>query len=144
MVIDRFNLNDNLDSAVHHNCAMTPKQERFCQEIASGKSQAEAYRAAFDAENMKPATIHKRASELMDNGEVTGRVDELRAELAKKAMWTREMSVKALIRVFAAGDTPAAVKVSAVKELNAMHGYNAPTELNVTTRELPASVDDFV
>lgn len=123
---------------------MTPKQERFCSEIASGKSQADAYRAAFDAENMKAATVHKRASELMSNGEITGRVDELRGELAKKALWTREMSVKALVRVYAERDTPAAVKVSAVKELNAMHGYNAPTELSVTTRELPASIDEFV
>lgn len=123
---------------------MTPKQERFCHEVASGKTQAEAYRIAFNAENMKDATVYKRASELMANGEVTGRVAELRGELAKKALWTREMSVKALVRVYAADDTPAAVKVSAVKELNAMHGYNAPTELHVTSRELPASVDDFV
>lgn len=123
---------------------MTPKQERFCHEVVSGKTQAEAYRIAFNAENMKDATVYKRASELMANGEVTGRVTELRGELAKKALWTREMSVKALVRVYAADDTPAAVKVSAVKELNAMHGYNAPTELHVTSRELPASVDEFV
>ena len=28
--------------------SLTPKQEKFAQEVASGKSQSDAYRAAFD------------------------------------------------------------------------------------------------
>jgi mannose-6-phosphate isomerase class I len=38
----------------------------------------------------------------------------------------------------------AAGLVAAVKELNAMHGFNAPMEITATVKSLPASVDDFV
>lgn len=107
---------------------LTPKQEKFTQCIADGMTQADAYRTAFDAGNMKPETIHKRASELMGNGEVTGRVQELRGKLATKALWTREMSVTALVKAYrvAEGQTNASGMTGAVKELNAMHGYNEP------------------
>jgi hypothetical protein len=125
---------------------MTPKQEKFAQCVADGMSQADAYRAAFDAGKMKPETIHKRASELMGNGAVTGRVAELREALAAKALWTREDSVRALetaMRIAQDKDNAAGL-VAAVKELNAMHGFNAPVEISATVKSLPASVDDFV
>jgi hypothetical protein len=70
--------------------ALTPKQEAFAQEIASGKSQADAYRIAFNAGKMKPETIYKRASELMANGEITGRVQELREPVVQKVQLTLE------------------------------------------------------
>jgi len=44
---------------------LTPKQEKFAQSVASGKSQADAYRMAYNAENMKDETVWARASELM-------------------------------------------------------------------------------
>jgi hypothetical protein len=70
--------------------ALTPKQEAFAQEIASGKSQADAYRSAFNAAKMKPATIYNRASELMADGEITVRVQELRAPVVEKVQLTLE------------------------------------------------------
>lgn len=127
--------------------SLTTKQEAFCQAIADGMSQANAYRHAFDVSpSTKPETIHKRASELMQNGEVTGRVSQLRQALESKAIWTREMSVKALVSAYkVAQEKKNAVGMTgAVKELNAMHGYNEPVRLDVTMRELPASVDEFV
>ena len=111
--------------------SLTPKQEKFAHCIADGMSQADAYRTAFDAGKMKAETIHKRASELMADGAVTGRVQELRGRLATKALWTREMSVKALVRAYQEGN--GSVKVAAVKELNAMHGFNAPQKVEVST-----------
>ena len=123
--------------------SLTPKQEKFAQAIADGMTQADAYRHAFDVRpQTKIETIHKRASELMSNGEVSGRVSEVKAALASKALWTREMSVKALIAAYREGKP--SDKISAVKELNNMHGYNEPQRLEVTTRALPSSVDDFV
>ena len=65
----------------------------------------------------------------MASGEVSGRVEELRSALTTKALWTREMSVKALVQAYREGN--AGVKVSAVKELNAMHGFNAPQKVDV-------------
>jgi phage terminase small subunit len=69
---------------------LTPKREKFAQAVASGKNHGEAYRMAFDAANMKPETIRKRASELAARGDVRGRIDELRAPIVEKAQITLE------------------------------------------------------
>jgi hypothetical protein len=126
---------------------LTSKQEAFCQAIADGVSQAEAYRRAYNvSETTKPETVWKRSSELMQNGAVTGRVHEIQESLAKKALWTREMSVKALIESYrvAKDRKNSNGMTGAVKELNAMHGYNEPQQIDLNIRQLPASVDDFV
>lgn len=51
-------------------------------------SQADAYRAAYDAGKMKPETVQKRASELMGNGAIAGRVRELQEAGASIAVYT--------------------------------------------------------
>jgi peptidyl-tRNA hydrolase len=109
---------------------LTAKQEAFCQGIADGLGQADAYRMAYDAEGMKDNTVYSKASIMMSEGKVKARVVELKAQVAEKQLWSREMSVKALVQAYREGS--GAVKVSAVKELNAMHGYNEPSKLNVT------------
>ena len=122
---------------------LTAKQEAFAQAIASGKTQADAYRLAYNADKQKDATLWSNASRLMADSKVLARVDELRGKLEKKELWTREMSVKALIGAYKEGNPTA--KIAAVKELNAMHGFNAPTRLDVTTRTLePIPDDDFL
>ncbi len=76
---------------------MTPKQERFAQEVASGKlSQADAYRAAYGAGNMAPKTLQEKASRLMATGKVRARVGELRAPLVEKAGITLESHLEKL------------------------------------------------
>lgn len=111
--------------------SLTAKQEAFAQGIAKGLGQADAYRAAYDAENMKDATVYNRAGDLMKNGEITARIAELKKEVQNKHLWSREMSVKALIQAYKEGS--ASAKVAAIKELNLMHGYNAPTEAKLDT-----------
>ncbi|MES2950274.1 MAG: hypothetical protein V4858_17160 [Pseudomonadota bacterium] len=111
---------------------LTTKQETFAQAVADGMSQADAYRSAYDASKSKPETIWSKASELMADGKVAARVDELRAVLASKALWTREKSVSRLADIADDAEARAAEKVSAIKELNAMHGFNAPTKLEVS------------
>ena len=49
---------------------LTAKQDKFARLVAEGKTQADAYREAYNASNMKPETIHKRASELFLDGVV--------------------------------------------------------------------------
>lgn len=120
--------------------SLTAKQEAFAQAIADGMSQADAYRTAFDVKpTTKPETIHKRASELMADGDVSGRVTSLKAALASKALWTREMSVKALIAAYREGKP--SDKISAVKELNAMHGFNAPQKIDVKADVAVSAID---
>jgi hypothetical protein len=92
-------------------------------------TQADAYRASYSAEKTKDKALWVKASQLMANGKVRERVNELRKPLEDKQLWTREMSVKALITAYKEG--AASVKVSAVKELNLMHGFNAPTKIEL-------------
>jgi hypothetical protein len=109
---------------------LTPKQEAFCKCIADGMTQAEAYRSSYCAEKMKDNSVWTKASILMSDGKIRERVSQLRKPLEEKQLWTREMSVKALITAYKTGSP--SVKVSAVKELNLMHGFNAPSKVDIT------------
>ena len=116
---------------------LTAKQEAFCQGVADGLTQADAYRAAYNAEKMKPSTVQVKASELMADGKVAVRVKELKEALAKKQLWTREMSVKALAKAYQIAEHAgnASGMTGAVKELNAMHGYNVPIKLDLQSSD---------
>lgn len=107
--------------------AVTPRQEKFAQEVANGHSQAEAYRIAYPKSQLwKDEAVWSMASKLMRN--VSQRVDELRAALAEKALWSREQSVNVLSEIASAAEKDSD-RVSAIKELNAMHGFNAPQKM---------------
>ena len=127
---------------------LTAKQEAFSQAIADGLGQADAYRMAYDAESMKDESIYPQASKLMKNPKVATRIGELKAQVADKQLWTREMSVKGLISAYriALEAKTSTGMTAAVKELNIMHGYNEPTKLSITgnmvTRIIREVTDD--
>ena len=111
--------------------ALTAKQEAFAQAVSGGMNQSDAYRSAYDAGNMKPDVVNVKASQLAANGNVSVRIAELKAALASKALWSREDSVHALREIATDSEAKAAEKVSAIKELNLMHGFNAPTKIEM-------------
>jgi phage terminase small subunit len=78
---------------------LTAKQELFCEEVVSGKTQAEAYRIAYSAQDMKDKTIWSKASELMTNGKVTGRIEELRLPVIKEAQLTLKSHLDNLLEI---------------------------------------------
>jgi len=102
---------------------LTPKQEKFAQLVADGRTQADAYRIAYNCTKINESQI-VNASKLMSNANISQRVRELKEKLSNKSLWTREESVQVLKEVIEEGR--AGDKTSAVKELNLMHGYNAP------------------
>lgn len=110
---------------------LTGKQEAFAQAVANGRTQADAYRLSYDVKSATAKSIQELASKVMKNGKVSSRVAELKVKLAEKAMWTREMSVDALKKITVGSDKGTEV-VAAVKELNAMHGYNAPSKVELS------------
>lgn len=57
---------------------LTVKQENFCQGVAKGLTYSDAYRQAYNASKMKMETINRKAVELMSNGKVAARVEELK------------------------------------------------------------------
>lgn len=65
---------------------LTAKQEAFAKELVlNGGDASAAYRKCYNASKMKPETVNKRACELHKSGNVAGRVEELKAEVAKVA-----------------------------------------------------------
>ncbi len=58
---------------------LTPKQQKFAESYVECGNASKAYRLHYDTKNMKPATINKRASELLHNGEITGRIRDLQS-----------------------------------------------------------------
>tara|TARA_R110000868_G_scaffold124211_1_gene328542 strand:+ start:331 stop:711 length:381 start_codon:yes stop_codon:yes gene_type:complete len=70
---------------------LTPKQEAFAIAVASGKTQADAYREAFNVKpTTKPETIQNNASRLMKDTEVSARVEELKKPIIEAAGITLE------------------------------------------------------
>ena len=59
---------------------LTEKQETFCMSVFSGMSFSDAYREAYDASNMKAATIHRQSHELVNNSKIRARLDQLHNE----------------------------------------------------------------
>jgi phage terminase small subunit len=110
--------------------SLTAKQEHFAQCIADGMTQADAYRTSYGADKMKDSSIHVNASKLMSDAKISQRVAELRDQLATKALWSRQKSVEALLNVMDNPDKQTDI-IAAVKELNAMHGFNAPQKVDL-------------
>ena len=110
---------------------LTSKQEAFCQAVAGGMNQSDAYRSAYNAGSMKPDVVNVKASQLAAGGKVSVRVDELRKELANKSLWTREQSIAVLAGVVNASDAKHTDRIGAVTVLNKMQGFDAPVKLDV-------------
>ena len=78
---------------------LTSKQELFCQKVASGKTQSEAYRIAYSAENMKNETIWSMASKLMNCHKVATRLKEIREPVVEATQLTLETHLKDLLEI---------------------------------------------
>ena len=56
---------------------LTPKQEKFIMALINGMSQRQAYKFAYNCENMKDVTIDKRACELFKKDKIQLRYNQL-------------------------------------------------------------------
>jgi phage terminase small subunit len=108
---------------------LTPKQEKFVQGVVSGLSQREAYKkAGYSVDGKTNEYIDIKASELMKNGKVLVRYNELLNEHKKKALWTREKAVEELlwIKDKSKGD----IEEVGLRQANSNAFLNAIKELN--------------
>jgi len=103
---------------------LTPKQEKFCLVFIEKGNASEAYRQAYDAENMKEATINRCAVELLENPKITARLDEIRGINAER----HEITVDRLSNMFMASyhlalsiKNPSAA-ATAITGLGKLHG----------------------
>jgi phage terminase small subunit len=67
---------------------LTPKQEKFVQGLFKGLSQREAYKQAYNAENMKDNTIDRHAYTLASDDKIKTRLKELQLKLEEQNIIT--------------------------------------------------------
>jgi phage terminase small subunit len=78
---------------------LTAKQERFCNEIASGKNQSDAYREAFDVKTMTNKSLNEKASVLANMVKIRSRIAELRKPVVEKTQITLESHLDDLAKL---------------------------------------------
>ena len=122
---------------------LTPKMLHFTRCVASGMTQADAYREAYEPnDSTTAASIHTLASRLMADVEIRSRVDVLVAAreraVAASAVTDRD-KVLSKLRGWMDNAEPAdTAKLRAAELLGKAAGLFA-TEVNVTTRDRDAS-----
>ncbi len=103
---------------------LTPKQEAFATGVASGLSQAEAYRQAYPkAQGWKDETVWSKASTMAKDEKVQARIQELRGKAAEANEVTIERIVAEVVKIAFANQRdlmtwgPQGVKLRASDEL---------------------------
>lgn len=111
---------------------MTEKQSRFVAEYLKTGNASEAYRLAYDAGGMKPETVHKRASELLANGEVAGRVAAHRQASQERFQITLDSLTADLIedRAAARAKDDRGTAITATRALMELHGFKTGERKN--------------
>ena len=117
---------------------LTAKQERFLAEMIRGATQADAYRAAYNAKGMKPSAIYTEAGRVMANPEVSRRLhahqDSVERSAASSALSRRTFVLEGLTResTEAASDS---ARVAALIALGRTQGVDLFSDKHVIETE---------
>ena len=125
---------------------LTSKQEAFSVGVGSrGETLAVAYRAAYDAANMAPATVHNEACKLMARPEIAARVNELvRERQTKTSHDAARIKAHVIERLHAESidpDSPPAARVRALELLGKLSDVAAFKERVATETHDAAPAD---
>jgi phage terminase small subunit len=101
---------------------LTPKQEVFVQNIIKGKSQADAYRAAYNCKRMTDKTIHEAASRLMADSKIATRVNELRKQIDNSTIMSAQERLQWLTDLIANSEENTNDRLKAIDIMNRMQG----------------------
>jgi phage terminase small subunit len=78
---------------------LTLKQEKFCQEYLKCGDASAAYRASYNATNMKPHSVNNKASELLARVDITARVNELKLERLERTKIDADYVLNRLVQI---------------------------------------------
>lgn len=126
--------------------SLTIKEEIFVQRRIEGYSQTEAYRFAYNCENMKDKTVTEKASKLMAKDNVRARYEELKNELKQKMFYTVEKANDDLewIKLKAKED----IEYRGIKQANAttyLGAVKQQIDLNgITIKEAKEDIDNVI
>lgn len=112
---------------------LTPKQEKFAQVWHATGNKSEAYRQAYNCENMSADVINVKAVEVATNGNVAVRFSELQ-KAARKRNETTVDTIDAMFKeAWRVGKETgnSSGMVAATSGLAKLHGLNAPDKQRV-------------
>lgn len=128
--------------------ALTPKQEAFALAYIETGNASEAYRRNYNTK-AKPERIHVDACKLLASPKVAQRVAQLREDAVKRSQITVDDLIRELEEArdgaLNARTPQNAAAVAATMGKAKLLGFlTDKIDATVSTRQLPASVDEFV
>lgn len=125
---------------------LTQKQENFALAYIESGSSSEAYRQAYNAENMLTETIHRKAHDVLTHGKVSARIKQLQAEQRQR----HDVTVDSLcielelsrIKALESGQVSAAVSATMGKAK--LHGLGVEKRENKITADLTVEEADAI
>ena len=79
--------------------SLTIKQENFCLAYLETGNASEAYRQSYDTSKMNEASVNRKAKDMIDNGKITARLEQLRKPVIEAAQITLASHLSALERL---------------------------------------------
>ena len=126
---------------------LTAKQQAFADLIATGQRQSVAYRRAYDATDMAPATVWNEASRLVRHPEVAQRLALLKQEAEYSAATRREVTRDFVFQELAAlaMDAPTSnARLKALELLGKSVGmFTDRVEVEVEVEEVERSAEEI-
>lgn len=112
---------------------LTDKQEKFCQVFHATGNKSEAYRQAYNCENMKEASINRKAVEVAENGNVAARMTELRESALKRVNVTVDNIAAMYQQAFkvARDNNQASAMATAATGMAKLYGLDAVTKIQI-------------
>lgn len=71
---------------------LTPKQQKFVDNIVSGKNPSEAYRDAYNTETTNPITIKTSAQKILRKPYISTTIEEKKAKIEEELIYTAKDS----------------------------------------------------
>lgn len=119
--------------------SLTPRQENFAMKLAEGYSQREAYKFAYQSENMKDSTIDTRAYELFKKSEIKARYEDIKREIyeghKENAIWTMYLAQENLFWLL--NKAKEDIETKGLRQANSTAIINSVKELNTLTDLYP-------
>ena len=112
--------------AAHH---LTVRQERFCERIAAGENQTDAWLLA--GYKVSREVARRNAAESLKNPRILSRVAELREPQKSETRRTRTEKMARLEEIAWSPHSRPADVIASIKVLNEMSGDNAPVRMEV-------------
>lgn len=121
---------------------LTAKEEKFCINVFSGMTYTDAYRDAYDSENMSDKTINEKASLMAKKDKIRTRIQQLRSEANSDKILSAIRRKEILTDIVLNRDNDDS-RMKAIDILNKMDGeYITKIEGDIGIKEIRVELED--